>query len=158
MPTKTVSKGITRYDVGATRGYNVRVTRNKVTHRKFFGDVAHGGKRKALKCARQHYAELVQKLPAGNTTKGMKHKRNKAGVGGIYPFRYETKGGGCNTTWWAAWLTDGNRRKVGFNDSIYGKRKSKQLAVIARELECMDREEVVKVFERRKKSKTRSLA
>ena len=64
MPTKHIQRGITRYDRDETlsNGYLIRVTRDGVTHGKYFSDSKYKGKRKALIAAKKAYEQLVNCL------------------------------------------------------------------------------------------------
>jgi hypothetical protein len=55
--------GISRIDQNEkrTHGFFVRLTRKGKIHNAFFADKTFGGKRKALKAARKHYRQLLQK-------------------------------------------------------------------------------------------------
>ncbi len=153
MTTKRISKGITRHDVDGTVGFNVRITRSGKTHNKFFADSVHGGKRKAKKKAEAYYDSIAKKMGPVKSTRGLKHPNNTSGVAGVHAAIYVAANGEETTSWVASWQTDGKRFKIGFVETKYGKRKSKQLACIARELESNDRDKVVRAFERRAKSK-----
>lgn len=64
MTRKTANKGISRIDSSSTHGWFVRAYRNGKTYSKLFSDRKCGGKGKALKLAREHRDQLVEKLQA----------------------------------------------------------------------------------------------
>ena len=69
-------RGISRIDQPSTRTYGwfVRASFYKrrdgsyvPRHRKFFGDVTHGGKRRALRAAREYLAKVTRTRPKNRT-------------------------------------------------------------------------------------------
>ena len=159
MPTKFIQRGITRYDRDETlsNGYLIRVTRNGVTHGKYFSDVKFKGKRKALAAAKKAYEELVDELPPVKTTKGMKTSRNQSGVVGVHLAESTSVYGEVYGSYCASWkATDGQRKKITFSFKKYGKAASFKLAKIAREEECADRKKVEKLYEKRTGKKLKS--
>lgn len=156
MPTKTVEKGITRFDINErnTHGYMMRICRRGEKRNEFFSDTAHGGKKKALVAARKRYQELVNKLPPPDSAKGKMSVRNTSGVVGVHvahtvlpDFPDKEYFAYC-----ASWKNeDGKRRKISFGWSKYGKKDAFQLACLAREKETTDRARVERLFKSRKK-------
>ena len=112
-------------------GYYVRVTRNKKTESKYFPDKSSGGKRAALKAARQYEAELLERMP--ETKMRLKPgPRNTSGVLGVSRGVWEESGRRV-AYWQAAWVSsDGKRMNKKFSVSKYGETKARSLAVKTR--------------------------
>ena len=163
MPTKRVQTGITRFDIQprGTKGYMVRVSRQGKMHNRFFSDKECGGKRKALSLAREHYDELVKKLPPPSTSKDVVSVRNTSGRVGVHLAINPSENWSDvqYSSYVASWKNDeGKRKKISFSVEKYGKRKALELATIAREKGLTDRAKVEKLYESRfgKKSKKKA--
>ena len=160
MPTKRVQTGITRFDImdRGTLGYMVRISRNGKKHNRFFSDKEFGGKRKALTAAREHYDELVNKLPAAKTSKGIMSVRNKSGQVGVH---LAVNPSTCwedveYSSYVASWKSsDGRRKKISFSVEKYGKKKARAFAVIARENEITDRDRIEHLYDTRSTRKNK---
>lgn len=149
MPTKLVQRGITRYDKdeNISNGYMVRVTRDGVTHSKYFSDSKFKGKRKALAAARIAYDKLVDQLPPARTTKNVKTRRNQSGKVGVHLAETTAANGEVYGAYCASWKHgDGTRGKISFAFKKYGKKAAFKLACIARDLEETNREVVEKKY------------
>lgn len=156
MGTKSVERGITRYDIEeqGTYGYMMRISRGGNHINEFFSDKNHKGKKKALAAARKRYQELVAKLPSPKTTKGIQTQRNRSGVVGVHLAVCASVYGELYSSYCASWKTDeGKRGKISFSFKKYGKKKAWELACVARELESSDRSKIEKTHQRRVKSK-----
>ena len=149
MPTKHIQRGITRYDRDETlsNGYLIRVTRDGVTHGKYFSDVKFKGKRKALAAAKKAYDELVSELPPVKTTKGLKTNRNQSGFVGVHLAESKSVYGEVYGSYCASWKgAGGERKKITFSFKKYGKAAAFKLAKIARQNESADRKQVEKLY------------
>ncbi len=149
MPTKHIQRGITRYDRDETlsNGYLIRVTRDGVTHGKYFSDVKFNGKRKALAAAKIAYDELVKELPPVKTTKGLKTNRNQSGFVGVHLAESKSVYGEVYGSYCASWKdSGGERKKITFSFKKYGKAAAFKLAKIARQKETSDRKKVEKLY------------
>jgi hypothetical protein len=156
MGTKLVEKGITRYDIDeqGTYGFMMRISRGGEHINEFFSDKNFKGKRKALTAARKRYAALRDSLPPPKTTKGIKTARNQTGVVGVHLAVCESIYGEAYSSYCASWKTaDGRRKKISFSFKKYGKKKSWELACLARQLESTDRARVERLHASRTKSK-----
>ena len=125
--------GISRIDQPDrhNHGYYVRITRNGKTESKYFPDKSNGGKRKALRAARQFEAELIERLP--QQKRSLKpSSRNTSGIVGVSRGIWE--GASRKTAYWqAAWVAgDGTRMSRKFSMSRYGEAKALKLAIKAR--------------------------
>lgn len=116
-----------------THGFYVRVQRRGVMHAKFFSDVASGGKRKALKLAKEHEAELIARLDADTRPRRIKPGvRNTSGIVGVSRTTMQS-GAQLAEYWQANWKgVDGVRRGVKFSIATYGEDEAFRLAVKAR--------------------------
>ncbi|MEM9941481.1 MAG: hypothetical protein AAF939_07805 [Planctomycetota bacterium] len=155
MGTKSVEKGITRYDIEeqGTYGYMMRISREGKHYNEFYSDKKFKGKRKALTAARKRYEELTKLLPPPKTTKGIQTKRNRSGVVGVHLAVCESVYGEKYQSFCASWKTDGGERgKVSFSFKKYGKKKAWEMACLARELETTDRKKIEKTHESRTKA------
>ncbi len=172
MPTYSVSKGITRFELetGHTYGFMVRISRQGKQVNQFFSDKSYGGKKKAKAAAEARYQELVKELGPANTrpTKNVLTHRNSTGRVGVHvAHSKESRWPGCE--YWAycaSWITeDGKRCKISFSWNKYGKKKAWELACLAREKELPTREAVEKLYEKmegtkptKKKGATKAVA
>ncbi|HYE72959.1 MAG TPA: AP2/ERF family transcription factor [Blastocatellia bacterium] len=110
-------------------GYYVRVTHNLTTKSKFFADKAHGGKRAALKAAKEFEEELIA---ANSRKKPVPSKRNKSGIIGVCRGIW-IEAGEKVTYWQAAWIDEnGNRKNRKFSVKKYGEEKARKMAIKAR--------------------------
>ncbi len=152
MPTQTVAKGITRFDLENRRGYMVRIARSGNRIHQYFSDSKYGGKRKALAAAKSAYEELLEELgPAENSTRDKLTSRNTTGVVGVHvAYSQDNRYPGCEYyAYCASWVTeDGKREKASFAWNKYGEDQALQLAILARQQQITDREQVVAMYER----------
>lgn len=152
MPTKTVAKGITRFDLENRRGYMVRIARSGNRVHQYFSDSKFGGKRKALAAAKTAYANLLEELgPAENSTRDKLTSRNTTGVVGVHvAYSQDNRYPGCEYyAYCASWVTeDGKREKASFAWNKYGQDQALELAILARQQQITDRDQVVAMFER----------
>ena len=114
-------------------GYYVRLTRNGKTQYKFFSDKSNGGKRAALKAAKQHEAELVETAAKNaKPARAKLSKRNTSGLLGVSRGAWRENGKKA-VYWQAAWVdADGTRRNRKFAVKKYGEEKALRLAKKAR--------------------------
>jgi hypothetical protein len=112
-------------------GYYVRLTRQGNQYAKFFADKRYGGKRNALKAARELYHELVEVMPPAKSSVGRKTARNTSGIVGVSRTKSTRKG--HTYEYWQAWWGSGDERKsVKFSILKYGEEDARKLAVKAR--------------------------
>jgi len=157
MPKKSF-KGITRieYEGVSTTGWMVRLTRQGKRQQMFFNDKSYGSKAKSLKAAQSQYEQWLAAAPPVNTTKGVRTNRNSSGKVGVHMVRNRDDRwknaesfGYC-----ASWVDDkGNRRKISFAWKRYGKKTAWNLAVLAREHEITNREQVIELLGKQGKKK-----
>lgn len=152
MPTKTVAKGITRFDLDNRRGYMVRIARSGNRVHQYFSDSKFGGKRKALAAAKTAYEELLEELgPAENSTRDKLTSRNTTGVVGVHvAYSQDNRYPGCEYyAYCASWVTEnGKREKASFAWNKYGQDRALELAVLARREQITDRDQVVAIYDR----------
>lgn len=152
MPTKTVAKGITRFDLDNRRGYMVRIARSGNRVHQYFSDSKFGGKRKALAAAKTAYEELLEELgPAENSTRDKLTSRNTTGVVGVHvAYSQDNRYPGCEYyAYCASWVTeDGKREKASFAWNKYGQDRALELAILARQEQITDRDQVVAIYDR----------
>ena len=153
MPTYSVGKGITRFEIEATHsnGFMVRLCRKGERINEFFSDGAYGGKAKAKKAAQQRYQELLESYGPANTrpTKNLLTHRNQTGQVGVHiAHNVDKRWPGCEYyAYCASWTTEeGERKKIAFGWNQYGKDLAYKMACYARSKEISDRERVVKKF------------
>lgn len=150
MGTKTVARGITRFDIKerSTHGYMVRISRQGNQHQRFFADSKWGGKRAALTAAKEQLAQWEQELPELTTARDRLTARNQSGQVGVYLAVSRDSQGQDHTAYCGCWTTaSGQRRKVSFSVKKYGKQRAWALACLARELEQSDRAKVLVAYE-----------
>ncbi len=157
MPTKTVAKGITRFDLENRRGYMVRIARGGNRIHQYFSDSKYGGKRKALAAAKAAYADLLEELgPAESSTRDKLTSRNTTGVVGVHvAYSQDNRYPGCEYyAYCASWVTeDGKREKASFAWNKYGQDVALELAILARQEQITDRDQVLAMYERSGASK-----
>lgn len=142
------NRNITRIDT-TTRGYWVRVTRAGECHSKLFSDGQCGGKRKALKEAREYRDELLKKLSDLTVTRKQRAEtvtsRNFSGIPGVRYVEEVTRSGGKEYThayWEAQWSPRPyQRKKRRFSVKKYGDETAMQMAIEAREQGVAEMEE-----------------
>ncbi|MBB3210187.1 hypothetical protein FHS27_006033 [Rhodopirellula rubra] len=163
MSTTTVAKGITRFEMENRSGYMVRISRGGTRINKYFSDSKNGGKRKAFAAAKKAYESLLEEMgPPENSTRNRLTSRNSTGVVGVHvAYSQDNRYPGCAySAYCASWVTeDGRREKASFAWNKYGEDRAFELAVLARERQITDRDEVVAIFERSaagKKSKRKT--
>ena len=110
-------------------GYFLRVTRNGKTQTKFFPDKANGGKRAALRAAKQGHALLLEWAESQQKIKKRPGARNKSGIVGVNRARNKTG----EEYWQAAWVDSGGRRRnAKYSIKKYGEERAKRMAKKAR--------------------------
>ncbi|TWT75178.1 pathogenesis-related transcriptional factor and ERF protein [Allorhodopirellula solitaria] len=151
MPTKTVAKGITRFDLENRRGYMVRIARSGNRVHQYFSDSKYGGKRKALAAAKAAYADLLEEMgPAENSTRDKLTSRNTTGIVGVHvAYSQDNRYPGCEYyAYCASWVTEaGKREKASFAWNKYGEDDALELAILARQHQITDRDQVVALYE-----------
>lgn len=119
-------------------GYYVRVTRNGNTKSKFFADKSQGGKRKALKAAKECQAELLEWANSQDKKQPKPGSRNKSGIVGVN--RAKNRNG--EEYWQAAWVdSSGTRKNAKFSVKKYGEEKAMKMAKKARKDGMKEREQ-----------------
>lgn len=123
-------------------GYYVRLTRNSKTQSKFFSDKSSGGKRAALKAAKNHEAELLEWAASkAKTGKAKLSKRNTSGLLGVSRGAWNENGRKA-AYWQAAWVDEeGARKSRKFAVKKYGEEKALRLAKKARREGLLQRNE-----------------
>jgi len=153
-------KGYSRVDSEDVHGWLVRIKRGDVRRSRFMSDSTYGGKRKSRDAAQQQYEEWTKEMPEPATSHDKLSVRNTTGVVGVH-FACDTDSRFPNCqyeSYIASWLADdGKRTKLGFSCSRYGD-DAFDLACIAREKRMTDREKVLALLERRKKTGAKSPA
>ena len=142
MPIRKKSdpnRNITRID-SSTRGYEVRLMRRGKLYCKLFSDSVLGGKRTALRAAREYRDELIESLAGKSyTRKQIARKltsRNTSGHVGVR-FVQESDSRAAQGTiyeyWEAQWSpSPGVRNKKRFSVNTYGYEEAKKMAIRAR--------------------------
>ena len=127
--------GISRIDQPEkhNHGYYVRLSRRGKMESKFFADKSNGGKRAALRAARQHEAELMQRAEAqGGKRREVRSVRNTSGKVGVSRSTSRTEDQ-VYEYWQASWSdAEGRRRSAKFSINKYGEEKARRLAIKAR--------------------------
>ena len=110
-------------------GYYVRVTRNGKTQAKFFPDKSNGGKRAALRAAKECQEQLLQWAASQERKRKKPSARNTSGIVGVNRATNATG----EEYWQAAWVdSSGRRRNAKFSIKKYGEEKAKSMAKKAR--------------------------
>jgi hypothetical protein len=136
MSRPSNTPGICRIDQPEkhNHGFFVRVQRRGKIHSAFFTDFKHGGRRRALAAAKQHYGKLLKRLKPMTRRRWSEMRRRKGSSGivgvqrlvdwGFWPIR---------TYWKATWCPKPYvvRRKQ-FSVRKFGARKARWLAIRAR--------------------------
>lgn len=152
MPRKI--RGFSRVESADARGWLVRIKRGDDRKSRFISDTAHGGKRKSMQVAQELYEEWVAEMPPPETSLNKVGVRNSSGVVGVHHSHdVDMRFPGCNyDSYVASWLDeDGKRKNIRFSCNKYGD-DAFELACIAREKQLSDRDKVMALLERRKKS------
>jgi hypothetical protein len=147
-------KGYSRVDSEDVHGWLVRIKRGDVRKSRFMSDSTYGGKRKSRDAAEKQYEDWLRELPQAATSHGKLSGRNTTGIVGVHFARdTDSRFPNCQyESYIASWLSeDGKRTKLGFSCNRYGA-DAFELACIAREKRLTDREKVVALMEKRKKS------
>lgn len=156
---QTVAPGITRVERGQSKGYVVRLSRDGVRTSEYYADRSCGGKRAALRCAKERHAELVAELgPPAPSRKGKLTDRNQTGKVGVHlAYSVDNRYPDCEYyAYCASWKSeDGKRKKISFAFNRYGEDEAWELACIARDQENNNRDDVMAIRERQLKRKTR---
>ena len=134
-------------------GYYVRVTRNQKTQSKFFADKSNGGKRAALRAAKQCESDLLEQAEAkARKRKQIVSARNTSGIVGVSRGVWE-EGGKKVAYWQAAWVGGkGERMSRKFSVNKYGEEKARRLAVRTRREGLKEREAQIERSKRRTKA------
>ncbi len=137
MSTPRPLYGITRIDQETKKnhGWYVRITHKGKGHTKYFPDKKHGGRKKALKAAKEFRDDILSKLPKYKQEAACKKKRpiKKSGVIGVTHVVSKSLKGKCYDYWQAAWVDKTNKRKTAkFSISRYGDERALALAKRAR--------------------------
>ncbi len=156
MPTKTISPGITLFDLDDRKGFMVRICRKGKRLNECFSVVRCRSLRKARSAAEARYAELLKHYgPTPTPAKNQMTSRNSTGRVGIHIAHSVSKRWPDCESWayCASWVdAEGKRRKINFAWEKYGKQNAWRLACIARDKESTDREAIVSTSERSKKT------
>ena len=136
---KDKNRNITRIDASA-HGYWVRVMRRGECFSKLFSDGEYGGKRKALKAARDYRDQLVDDLADKEQTRKQRAEivtsRNYSGIPGVRYIEETSRKGDREYVygyWEAQWSPKPYvRKKRRFSVKKYGDKKAMELAIEAR--------------------------
>lgn len=133
--------GISRFDneSNRTHGWRVSLRRHGKMLVKNFPDKSLGGKNKALKAAKQHRDELLEKFPPITRKEVcvIKRANNKSGITGVctYGKRYRLRDGSERESryWEANWPSaDGKPLSINFSVNKYGEEVARSMAIRAR--------------------------
>lgn len=152
MPASKPNRNITRIDINldgkaGTHGYEVRFMRRNQKIEKFFGDKAYGGKRKALKSAREYRDQLERDYPSYSRQEiaQLKSKRNSSGIVGVQLVEEVDKRWPSQPSylyWVAQWSPAPYVRKTKrFSVNKHGFEEARRLAIEARENGLKDMED-----------------
>ncbi|MCA9082765.1 MAG: AP2 domain-containing protein [Planctomycetaceae bacterium] len=138
--SRSVNRNISRIECGHTRGYEVRLMRQRRLYCKLFSDGVHGGKKAALLAARAFRDSLIEKLAHRKYSRRdratTKRRSNRSGVVGVrYTEVQDTRGAKTQTYafWEAQWSpAPGQRRTRRFSVRKYGFVQARRMAVEAR--------------------------
>lgn len=138
-PANNPNRNITRIET-STRGYEVRVMRRGKGYCKLFSDSLCGGKRAALKAAREYRDQLIEELADKVITRKQrarrKTERNYSGVVGVRYVEEVDRHGDTEYVygyWEAQWSPKpGVRKKRRFSVNKYGNEEATRLAIKAR--------------------------
>lgn len=135
---KSVNKNITRLDT-TTKGYQVRLCRRGKYFTKLFSDSSYGGKRAALKAARDYRDSMIEDLPPTYTRQQLAKKKKSSNTSDIPGVRFveerdpKAAKGVVYKYWVAQWSpSPGVRKTKRFSVKTYGMEKALQLAKRAR--------------------------
>ena len=128
--------GISRIDQPEkrTRGFFVRLSREGRIYNAFFADKTHGGKRRALQAAQQHYQKLLREhRPISRRRRAQTlRRRGASGIIGVQEILIR-RPGYQQKYWRAVWSPRRYLvRSRMFSTRKYGARKAKALAIRAR--------------------------
>ena len=114
-------------------GYYIRVTCNHHTQAKFFADKATGGKRTALRAAKEYEAELVKQAQAHRKNKKPTvSARNRSGIVGVARSVWNERGKPV-AYWQAGWVgSKGERKSRKYSVNKHGEERARRLAIKAR--------------------------
>jgi hypothetical protein len=137
MITPRSRYGITRVDQvsKSNYGFYVRITHHRITYSQWFPDKSSGGKKKALKLAKEYRNSILAKMPKHKQRQAARKKRKilKSGVIGVTHVINKSPKGKKYEYWQASWVDEyGNRRTKKFSFSRYGKEKALELAIKVR--------------------------
>lgn len=142
-----VNKNITRLDT-STNGYQVRLCRRGKYLTKLFSDTIYGGKRAALKAAREYRDSMVEDLPQPLTRQQLAKKKKANNTSDIPGVRFvrerdpKAAKGVLYEYWVAQWSpSPGVRKTKRFSVKTHGMEKAKQLAKRARNKGVREMEE-----------------
>ncbi|MFK8018373.1 MAG: AP2 domain-containing protein [Pseudomonadales bacterium] len=134
--------GISRIDdyVHRTHAWRVSLCRRGKRLVKNFPDQKHGGKQKALKCAKGFRDELLLQHPPLSRKEfaDARRRNNRSGITGVYTYakRFELRDGSMRESWYweANWPTErGESAHESFAVNQYGDEVARQMAIRARE-------------------------
>ena len=136
MSRPSNTPGICRIDQPEkhNHGFFVRVQRRGKIHSAFFTDFKHGGRRRALAAAKQHYGKLLKRLKPMTRRRWSEMRRRKGSSGIVGVQRLVDWGFWPILTYWkATWCPKPYvvRRKQ-FSVRKFGARKARWLAIRAR--------------------------
>jgi hypothetical protein len=143
MPRKNPRRNISRIDLFSASGrchggWQVRIQRRKRRYEKFFADGQYGGRRAALRAAKEHRDDLEKRLRP-YTVKELARQtstRNQSGVVGVRRALqvHETDDFVYTYAFWIAqWIDGKGKRKTrSFSVDKYGEEEACQRALLAR--------------------------
>ena len=143
MPRKKAKRNITRIEVenrdgNVYGGWEVRIQRKSKVRSKFFSDLNHGGKRAALRAAKEYRDQIEILYPKQTVAQKARKRstRNKSGVVGVRLHEQKDRRGDYEYTYWywvAQWTDGHGKRKTrSFSVHQYGDDEAYRLAVECR--------------------------
>ena len=126
---------ITRIDLpsAGTHGWQVRLQRRGVKHRKFFADSTFGTPKQAFSAAQTWRNTLLKELTRTQARTCESSRRNNSGVVGVSKITVVSSNGTVYQFWQAPGSpTPGHRRYIKFSIKRHGDRTAFKLAVEAR--------------------------
>jgi len=132
--------GISRVDreEKSYHGWAVAICRRGEICRKFFADVLHGGRKRALRAAMNWRDEMLDARPALSRKdfSSILRRSNRSGVPGVCRVFESTKSGGKVEHWIAFWpTTSGKSRRAKYSIGKYGEDFAFELAKARRQAE-----------------------
>ncbi len=138
MAKSKKDKGISRIDSGSTHGWFVRGYRNGKTYSRLFSDLKCGGKRKALRQAREYRDQLhddLAKIPQKPRARRIvfRDSRNTTGVLGVCRTAKKGANGLLNECYSVSWRPEpGVQKCTSYSIRKYGEKQAFRLAVAHR--------------------------